>query len=220
VNTPPRVVAVDGPAGSGKSTLARGLALLLGLPHVNTGSMYRAVAAEALRQGAAPSDGLSLASISSALRFSLTDGHPPSLEVEGLSPEALTTLEVESSVSVVAAHPEVRAVLRAAQRRIGEAHGAVMEGRDIGLVVFPDAPVKIFLDAGLDTRASRRAEERASDAGSTADALSVRDATDARTTPLAPAPGAVVIATAGRSIPDTLDLAETIVRREAPELLA
>lgn len=216
----PRVVAVDGPAGSGKSTLARGLAVRLGLPHVNTGAMYRAVAAEALRRGVASSDAPALASIATDLTFSLTAGEPPALHVDGLPPEALTTLEVESSVSAVAAHPEVRSILREAQRRIGLAHGAVMEGRDIGSVVFPEAPVKLFLDAGLATRASRRAEERAADHRATADAISVRDATDAQTTPLDPAPGAVVIATAGRSIPQTLDLAEEIVRRDAPELLA
>jgi cytidylate kinase len=214
-----RVIAVDGPSGSGKSTLARGLALRLGLPHVNTGEMYRAVAASAIDHGVARSDGAALAAIARGLTFTLTHGDPDHLDVDGLPPAALTTLEVESSVSIVASHPEVREVLRAEQRRIGEASGAVMEGRDIGSVVFPDARLKLYLDAGLATRASRRAGERDADTVETAEAIEDRDALDARTTPLEPAPGAIVLATAGRSIVETLELALEIVGREAPELL-
>lgn len=195
----PRVVAIDGPAGSGKSTLARGLARRLGLPYVNTGSMYRALTALALRRGVDADDGPGLAALISDLRFTLDRGSPPALEIEGMSGSDLTTLEVERTVSAVARHPQVRAALQREQRALGELHGAVMEGRDIGTVVFPDARVKLFLEAGLETRAARR---------------------DAHTNPLEPAPGAAVIRTGERTVEETLAAALEVVRERAPELLS
>lgn len=216
----PRVVAIDGAAGAGKSTLARALALRLRLPYVNTGEMYRAVAAAALRDGVEPGDEDALLGLARALRFTLGRGEPVELEVEGWSRDALHTSDVESTVSAVAAHPRVREVLREEQRRLARG-GAVMEGRDIGAVVVPDAPVKLFVRADAETRATRRAAERVSEgAGRVADALRSRDRRDARTNPLEPAEGADVIDTTDLEPAEAVEAAIGVVRRLAPELLS
>jgi cytidylate kinase len=214
-----RVVAIDGTAGSGKSTLARGLARRLGLPYVNTGEMYRAVAAAALHAGVDHDDAEALLALARGLRFRLTATDHPEIEVEGWSRAELHTSEVESTVSAVASHPRVRAHLRDAQRSLA-AGGAVMEGRDIGAVVAPDAPVKIFVDADPAVRAGRRATERRSDRPErVAEALAARDARDARTNPFAPADGADVLDTTTLSAEEALDAALAIIRHRAPELL-
>lgn len=148
------VIAIDGPAGSGKSTLARGVAAALGLAHLDTGAMYRAVAARALVEGVDPEDGESLTEIAEYLIVSFT---PAGMTVDGrpAGPE-LRTPEVDKVVSAVSAHPGVRRAMVRHQRRIME-HGAIVaEGRDIGTVVFPEAPVKIFLTATDEARARRR----------------------------------------------------------------
>ncbi|HVF07943.1 MAG TPA: (d)CMP kinase, partial [Actinomycetota bacterium] len=192
----PRVVAIDGAAGSGKSTLARALSRALGLPYVNTGLMYRALAASAVRSGVAPRDEPSLLQLMSGLTFTIRAAGPGELEVEGYGAEELTSVEVESTVSAVAAHPGVRASMRREQRRLGEAHGAVMEGRDIASTVFADAPVKLYLQAEAALRAERRSRERgAGDVGEMAVSLAARDRRDARTNPHEPAAGAVVLDT-------------------------
>lgn len=199
------VVAIDGPAGSGKSTLAHRLAIELRLPYVNTGLMYRALAHRALRDGIDPSDGPALAAAASAIGFRLSGGSDRSLMIDDGAPAAeLTTRGVESVVSEVSRHPEVRAVMRAAQRALGAA-GCVMEGRDIGTVVFPDADVKIFLDAPLEVRTRRREAER--HAADLRDAVNRRDTLDSKTNPLRPAPDAHRI--------DTTDLDADAVLREA-----
>jgi cytidylate kinase len=198
------VVAIDGPAGAGKSTLARGLARELGLPYLNTGAMYRSLAAEALRRGIAATDAAALAELAERLRFSMDRGNPPSLVVNGRPPgDDLASPEVEAVVSSVARHLKVRAVLRAAQRRLG-APGAVVEGRDIGTVVFPDADLKVFLEAHPKERAARRQEERGSRDPAMAAALELRDALDARTNPLVPAPEARLVDTTGRDQEEVL----------------
>src|SRR4029453_17544192 len=125
--SPPTIVAIDGPAGSGKSTLARALALELDLPYVNTGLMYRVLAADAIRHGVPPDDAEGVLRLTARLRFPLVGAHPRELEVEGSTVDDLTTPTVERTVSVVAAHPAVRTWMRDAQRVLG-AGGAVMEG--------------------------------------------------------------------------------------------
>jgi CMP/dCMP kinase len=216
----PAVIAIDGAAGSGKSTLARGLASRLGLPYVNTGLMYRALAAAAIRRAISPDDGPALAAAFEELRFTLLPGDPAELQVEDHPVEELSSPEVEGCVSAVARHPEVRELMRLRQRAMGELTGAVMEGRDIGSVVFPDAPVKLYLTAPAAVREGRRAADRPSeDEGRVADALRTRDVEDAVTNPFIPPAGAVVIDTAGLSVDETLDAAVGTVARVAPQLL-
>jgi CMP/dCMP kinase len=207
------VITIDGPAGSGKSTLARGLAVSLGLPYVNTGLMYRALTRLALDRGVDVDDGVGLARLMGELRFDLSEGGPPELRVNGRDPgPELATPDVEAAISAVSRHPEVRLLMRHAQRRLGR-RSAVMEGRDIGSVVFPDAEAKIFLQARPEERAARRTQERAtarSSPGTTpppaevADALARRDALDARVNPFVPAPDAMILDTSGRSAEEVL----------------
>lgn len=208
------VIAIDGPAGSGKSTLARALADALDLPYVNTGSMYRAVTAQALEEGVSVDDAAGLARIARTLTFDLDrTSRPPSLTIDGrLADTELASAQVESTVSRVSRHPEVRAVLRDEQRRLGES-GAVLEGRDIGSVVFPDATVKVFLEAEPGVRASRRADEReSSPADRVAEELETRDRRDSRVTPLEPPADAVVVDTTSLSAAEVLELVLEVVR--------
>jgi CMP/dCMP kinase len=225
-----RVVAIDGPAGSGKSTLAERMARALDLPYVNTGLMYRAVTLRALRQGVDLEDGRALAEVARGIRFDLSSRFaPPALVIDGEPPSPeLVAPEVEVNVSTVSRHPEVRAVLRDEQRRLGS-RGAVMEGRDIGSVVFPDAAVKIFLVAAPDERAARRVRERREpDPGAgvpstatdgppvrpeVADALAARDARDEQVNPFVPAPDAVPLDTTGRDPDEVLREALAIARQ-------
>jgi cytidylate kinase len=181
----PIIVAIDGPAGSGKSTLARHLALELDLPYLNTGLMYRAVTLEAIRRGVDPDDAEALAAIARRLRFELDPAAcPPQLRIDGREPEpALRDPQVEALVSRVARHPEVRAVLRAEQRRLG-AGGAVVEGRDIGSVVFPEATLRIVLRAHPRERIERRARELgAVPTEEVSRAIEARDRQDERNVP-------------------------------------
>ncbi len=209
------VIAIDGPAGSGKSTLARRLAEELGLPYVNTGLMYRAITLEALREHADLDDGPGLGAVARRLRFDLDSSlRPPQLRIDGEAPQAaLRSPEVESSVSRVSRHLEVRAPMRDEQRRLAEA-GAVMEGRDIGTVVVPDADMKLFLQAEADERAARRGQERAAGAPEevVARELHARDALDARTNPLEPAPDAVVLDTTKLDADAVFEAALAVVR--------
>ena len=207
------IVAIDGPAGSGKSTLGRGLAAALAMPYVNTGQMYRAVTARALALGADLDDGDALGAIAGNLRFELDDEVvPPELRIDGRLPaDDLLTPEVEAAVSLVARHPQVRGVLAREQRRLGS-DGGVVEGRDIGTVVFPHADVKLFLDVNPLVRASRRTAERDAEDQETVEALALRDALDARTNPLEPAGDAIVLDNEGRSPNEVLAEALALVR--------
>jgi cytidylate kinase len=206
-------VAIDGPAGSGKSTLARRLASELGVPYVNTGLMYRAITAAALRRGLDVDDGVALGELARELRFDLDFSETPAtLLIEGAAPgEDLVAPEVEAAVSAVSRHPEVRRVMAAEQRRLGAA-GAVMEGRDIGSVIFPDADVKLFLQAAGDERILRRERERGDAA---AEGVIARDARDARVNPFVPTAGAVTIDTTGKTKDQAFAEALDAIRRPA-----
>jgi CMP/dCMP kinase len=213
-----RVVAIDGAAGSGKSTLARGLALALGLPYVNTGVMYRALTLAAIERGVSFDDGDALAALMTTLSFSLGTGEPAELEVEGSPPSLdLEGTAVEAHVSEVAAHPQVRALMRAAQRALG-LEGGVVEGRDIATVVFPDAPLKLYLVADPAERIQRRARQRDRASDRVGTALERRDERDAKVNPFEAPDDAIVIDTTGLDIEDTLAVALGVVAREAPEL--
>ncbi len=219
--TPP-VVAIDGAAGSGKSTLARLLARELHLPYVNTGAMYRALTLAARRREVDIEDAEALVRLMETMDFTLSPpGHRDELRelwIDGAPPtEELESAEVEANVSVVATHSPVRAMMRAAQRALGEG-GAVMEGRDIGSAVFPDARVKLFLIAEPQERAGRRVEERGVE--DVAGALHERDRRDAQVNPFVPAEDAVVIDTSELDVDGTLRGALAIVEDRAPELLS
>ncbi len=192
-----RVVAIDGPAGSGKSTLSKALAERLGLPRLDTGAMYRAVTWAALQRGVRPSAGAEVAAIARDVVLEVDDR----VRVDGTDVTgAIRGPEVSRAVSVVAANPEVRRHLVALQRRWAEDHGGgVVEGRDIGSVVFPDAVLKIFLTARAEERARRRHEE-------SPEALARRDRLDSsrQASPLRAAEGARVLDTTGRSVEDVV----------------
>ena len=212
------VVAIDGGAGSGKSTLARRLAATLHLPYVNTGAMYRALTLAARRHGVNLDDGSALSTLMQTLDFSVSGPAPGELWIDGGPPEsALESADVEAHVSTVAGHPEVRSAMRDAQRALGD-RGAVMEGRDIGTVVFPDARVKLFLDADPSERAGRRALER--EHAAAAGALHERDHRDSQVNPLVPASDAILIDTSELDVEETLRQALAVIAAHAPELIA
>ena len=154
---PPRVIAIDGPAGSGKSTVARAVAERLGLPYLDTGAMYRAVAFEAMRRGIDPEDPAPVGELARNMTLEIgeqvvVDGVDATIEIR--SPE------VTRAVSTVAANPEVRRELVVRQREwVAEHGGGVVEGRDIGTVVFPSAALKVYLTADDRERANRRSKE-------------------------------------------------------------
>jgi CMP/dCMP kinase len=207
------VIAIDGAAGSGKSTLAHRLAAEIGLPYVNTGLMYRALALRAHREGVSPENAPVLERLARSMRFDLDSSvRPPELRIDGEPPDpALTSAEVESSVSAVSRHLEVREVFRREQRRLA-LDGAVMEGRDIGSVVAPDADLKLFLRARPDERVGRRALQRDKDPEHVARALGARDRQDARTNPFVPAPDAIVLDTTELTPDEVADKALALVR--------
>jgi CMP/dCMP kinase len=156
-------VAIDGPMGSGKSTIAGEIARRLGYRHVDTGAMYRAVAAAALRRGISTDDAEGLAALAGRVRVELPpggDGIHVYVDDEDVTP-GLRTVLVNRIVGRVARVPGVRAALRDTQRALGARGGVVMEGRDIGSVILPDAAVKVFLTASPEERARRRQAELA-----------------------------------------------------------
>jgi cytidylate kinase len=152
------IVAIDGPVGSGKSTVARRVAELLGYTHLDSGAMYRGVAWKALRDGVSLDSPSQLAALAETVRIDLVSGDAKLrviLDGEDIT-DLIRTPEVSHAASVVAAVPGVRHPMVAEQRRAGAQGGIVMEGRDIGSVVFPHAELKIFLDASPEVRAERR----------------------------------------------------------------
>jgi len=204
---PPLTVAIDGPAASGKGTLARRLAAVLGLPHLDTGLLYRAVGRRVLDAGADPGDAIAATVAAEALQ-------PADLLRDDLrGPVA------DAASSLVASIPGVRAALLAFQRRFA-AEGAVLDGRDIGTVVLPQARVKLFVTAALEVRADRRHRELVARGGAVPDVAEIRQEMAARdeadssrvTAPLRPAEDAVVMDTSGLTADQALARAEAIIR--------
>ncbi len=203
-----RVIAIDGPAGSGKSTVARGVADRLELSYLDTGAMYRAVACAALRRGVDLADAGAVVEVARTIDLELTrdtcsvDGVDATAEIRGP--------EVTGAVSVVAANPGVRTEMVARQRAWAtERGGGVMEGRDIGSVVFPDATLKVYLTASAAVRAKRRAGEAGGqDVAAVGSDIERRDAADSgrEMSPLVEAPGAVVVDTSDLEINEVVDL--------------
>jgi cytidylate kinase len=213
------IVAIDGPSGAGKGTVARAVARRYGFRHVDTGAMYRAVAWRAGLQGLDLHDERAVAAMTQRARIDVgarvcIDGHDVT--------DSIRTPEVDRAAAIVARHPSVRAVLVDLQRRLGAGGGIVMEGRDIGSVVFPDADVKIFLDASPDERARRRANDPAHTAGRVttgtddiAKALEERDRIDRTrsSSPLTVASGATHIDTTGIPVEDVVRQVTAIIDR-------
>lgn len=193
------VIAVDGPAGSGKSTLAALLARKYNYTNIETGAMYRALAFKAVKSGVSLDDEKKLAELAEKSRIELVpnpDGNRVLLDGEDTT-ECLRSQEVTDAASKVSVHPAVREWMVAAQRKMGAGGGIVMEGRDIGTKVFPDAEVKIFLDAAPEIRGTRRFQQSpaAAHEASVVAELQARDQRD-RTranSPLEPAADAVLI---------------------------
>ncbi|MGA2213316.1 MAG: (d)CMP kinase [Bryobacteraceae bacterium] len=206
-------IAIDGPAGAGKSTLARRIAAKLGYVYVDSGAMYRAVALWALRTNVAVSDMHRLEQLANAAHIEFAPPNAVLLNDEDVT-TAIRTPEVSQAASEVSLIPAVRRALVRKQREIGEKVSIVMEGRDIGTVVFPDATVKIFLDAVPEERASRRASEVALPAKIVERQIRERDQRDRgrAESPLVQAPDAVYVDTTGLSIDEVEEAILKIIR--------
>jgi len=221
----PGIIAIDGPSGAGKGTIARTIAAELGYRHVDSGAMYRAVAWKARAASVPFDDEAALVELARTASIEL-NGARVVIDGEDIS-QQIRTPEIDRAAATVARVPGVRAVLVARQRALGANGGVVMEGRDIGTVVFPNADVKVYLDASADERAARRAQERhhatATSMADVASELQARDASDRtrQISPLYPAPGAHVIDTTGMPIADVvahvLHLVRTTLAPHSPE---
>jgi cytidylate kinase len=204
----PLTIAIDGPSGAGKGTVARAVASKLGYRHVDSGAMYRAVGWKAVRDGVALDDEAGVANL--AEQSSIDVSGPITIDDVDIT-TSIRTPAIDRAAAAVARLPKVRAVLVARQRLLGGSGSIVMEGRDIGTVVFPNADVKIYLDASPEERAWRRANDPAHSGGPTAvadvaTAMTARDEQDRSRTasPLYAAPDAVIIDTTGRSIDEVV----------------
>jgi len=220
------IVAIDGPVGAGKSTVARGVAQRLRFRYVDTGAMYRSVAWAVLQRGVSLSDERAVTALARSVRIDfVTDPLGQRVLVDGVDvTEAIRTPQVSDGASIVSVYPGVREAMVTIQRRMGVDGGVVMEGRDIGTVVFPDAEIKVFLDASLDERARRRFEELKA-RGADVDLESVRKAEEERDrrdrtrnhSPLRAAPDAVVIDSTGIPADEVVARIVQLVRRRMRE---
>lgn len=220
------IVAIDGPAGAGKSSAALRLAERLGYTLIDTGALYRAVALAAREQGVSWEDGEALGAVASSLelRFGPVTGGRPPLLIDGVDrSDDIRAPEISQGASQVSAHPPVRAALLEVQRRMGRHGDVVLEGRDIGTVVFPDADVKVFLTASVEARARRRYDElKGRDGDADLDEvrreMETRDQRDSTraVAPLKPADDAVRLDSSGLDLDGVLAKLEALVRERLP----
>lgn len=214
------LIAIDGISGAGKSSTAKRVAAELGFAHIDTGAMYRTLTHHALRQGVRPEQRDELARIAATLEFSFGDDATLRVNGQALDP-AIRTPEVNGHVSAYSQAPEVRAAMVEQQRRLGRSRPCVLEGRDIGTVVFPDARWKFFMTANPQTRAKRRVLELKA-AGMEASEEEIlqnlleRDEKDSNRThsPLRKADGAVEIDTSGLTMDEQVATITSLVRRD------
>jgi cytidylate kinase len=216
------IIAIDGPAGAGKSTVARHLATRFGLLNLETGAMYRAFARKAIARGVNPDDADALTALASGTSIEL-EPTPAGNRVllDGVDVTAtLRDTEVTQAASHVSVHPPIRRWMVSLQRALGQHGGVVMEGRDIGTVVFPDADLKFFLDASPEARSQRRYLETPQAAATHAalhEELRKRDERDRNRaeSPLRPAPDAIVIDSTGMPLDEMLRTIEEMVLTRA-----
>ena len=211
------VIAIDGPSGAGKGTVARAVARELGYRHIDSGAMYRAVGWKALRDGVPLDDELAVAALAERSRIDVTDERV-AIDDADVSRE-IRTPEIDRAAAAVARLPRVRSVLVARQREMSAGGAIVMEGRDIGTVVFPNADVKIYLDAAPDERARRRASDPAHSGGpaavsDVATLLTERDRSDSTrsVSPLYAAPDALMVDTTEKAIEEVVQEVLAAVR--------
>jgi len=225
VSTQKIIIAIDGPAGSGKSTLASRLARKLGYVNIESGAMYRALALKAVMNDVSVQDEAALVSLAHQSRIHLEpkiDGNRVLLDGEDVSMR-VRDQDVTEAASKVSVHPKVREWMVARQREMGQQGGVVMEGRDIGTKVFPEAEVKIFLDAAPEVRGDRRFKQDPLGAGErqpeeVLKELRERDHRDRTrvSSPLAPAVDAVVIDSTRMGIEEVVQRAEDIIEKKLP----
>lgn len=212
------IIAIDGPSGAGKGTISRTVSEALGYRHIDTGAMYRAVGWKATRDGLSFGDEDAVAALASHADI-VVEGGVVSIDGHDVT-RAIRTPEIDKAAAAVARLPKVREALVARQRALGTGGGVVMEGRDIGTVVFPDAEVKVYLDASAEERARRRANDVAhsgSQAGqaAVAAAIQARDTSDTTraVSPLTLAADAIRIDTTDMPIDAVVERVLTLVRR-------
>jgi cytidylate kinase len=199
------VIAIDGPAGAGKSTVARALAERLGFTYLDSGAMYRCVALAAADAGVDPDDGRALGPLAAGLDLAMAPG---SVTLGGSDVTSrIREPDISAAASRVSVHPQVREAMVDRQRALIAAGGWVAEGRDIGTVVCPEAPLKVFLTASEQERARRRAAESGEDAAEVLAAMTDRDRRDTERAhgALAAAPDSVEVDTTGLSIDEVID---------------
>ena len=215
------IIAIDGPSGAGKGTVARAVASRLGYRHVDSGAMYRAVGWKALREGVPLDDEARVAALADGSLIVVSTSR---VIIDGVDvTREIRTPEIDRAAAAVARLPRVRTVLVARQREMGAGGQIVMEGRDIGTVVFPQADVKIYLDAAPEERARRRALDPAHSGGPAAVAdvktlLTERDRSDTTraVSPLYAAADATVVDTTGKSVEDVVREVIAVIRGKEP----